>query len=661
MRKILAGFLVAIALGVPAVYFGVPLWAQHQAVRDVDAAFAGLQTSIGKASHGAVSYDVWTRTLKISDIVVQSNDPTPIVLKAAHLVATGLVSPMPGRFSTTRVDITNGELAGPQTGQPGTRTTYRAPQLTLEGFSGTTGMTRRPAMVESAAPTLALLDVFATMKATTVSMATLSATEEVTGRGASPVDSGFAGITLNDVADGRIGSAKIDHVTIAGNIPGLGSYAGELEKIEAAGVDTGVLAALIDPAQSKDDTYRQLYRSASMGPYRVSFSQIATLKFESLQLEDVAVRPSKFAEAGILELGDKLRGGGGALFVEPGARVNNEKFAAAYEGARVGKFELRGITGSMTSNAGGAIRLIRLAGMENGRISEFALEGVDARLPTGDPMKVGRLALQGIDVAKLMRVSTQFVPGRTPGPEQALALLPMIEGFDIKEVDYNKMPRQPLHIDSLALSWGQFVGPIPSRIRAAAKFSVGLDPTTTDASLKYLLDAGLTKATVAFDLGTSWSEAETTFGIAPLSAEISDLAYTSAKFTINNVPRALFVTGHGALAQAGAMLEAGKLELSLRDLGGNDLLLAHLAKEQGVTPDAARKTIADSLLNAAAFIPEMQTLGRAVGSFIETPRSSITVTLTPKGKVNLADAIDALRNNPADLLTQFAVETSFAQ
>ena len=36
MRKILAGFVVALAIGIPAIYFGVPWWAEQKALRELD-------------------------------------------------------------------------------------------------------------------------------------------------------------------------------------------------------------------------------------------------------------------------------------------------------------------------------------------------------------------------------------------------------------------------------------------------------------------------------------------------------------------------------------------------------------------------------------------------------------------------------------------------
>ena len=81
MRKILAGFVVALAIGIPAVYFGVPWWAEHKALQELDATLEMLRRTGAKASRGAVSYDLWTRTLKVTDLSIQPADPAKGTLK----------------------------------------------------------------------------------------------------------------------------------------------------------------------------------------------------------------------------------------------------------------------------------------------------------------------------------------------------------------------------------------------------------------------------------------------------------------------------------------------------------------------------------------------------------------------------------------------------
>src|SRR5689334_23127835 len=104
MRRILAGFLLAILIGVPAIYFGMPIWAQHRARQQVDTTFDSLRGSTGKATHGAVSYDVWNRTLKIADVAIESTDPNAIKFKASQIFAKG-ASSSSGNMEAERIEI----------------------------------------------------------------------------------------------------------------------------------------------------------------------------------------------------------------------------------------------------------------------------------------------------------------------------------------------------------------------------------------------------------------------------------------------------------------------------------------------------------------------------------------------------------------------------
>ena len=72
-----------------------------------------------------------------------------------------------------------------------------------------------------------------------------------------------------------------------------------------------------------------------------------------------------------------------------------------------------------------------------------------------------------------MRMSAQFSnPAQQPSPDQALALLPLIEGVELKGLMAPfKNTGKPVNIDTFDLNWGQFVGPIPSKARLTAKMT----------------------------------------------------------------------------------------------------------------------------------------------------------------------------------------------
>ena len=109
-----------------------------------------------------------------------------------------------------------------------------------------------------------------------------------------------------------------------------------------------------------------------------------------------------------------------------------------------------------------------------------------------------------------MRVSAQFAnPAQPPSPELIAGLFPLIEGVEVKGVvGALQEHRQAVNIDSFNLNWGQFVGPIPSKVRLTAKMTTPVD--ATDPAMKALIAAGLDTLSIDVDLGAAWTEAART-------------------------------------------------------------------------------------------------------------------------------------------------------
>ena len=131
--------------------------------------------------------------------------------------------------------------------------------------------------------------------------------------------------------------------------------------------------------------------------------------------------------------------------------------------------------------------------LDSGKVSEFAIEGVDGRTPNG-PVKLGRFALKSLDIANLLRLSAQFA-GSPPSPDKALEMIPLIGGAELKGLVVPfKNTGKPVSIEHFSLDWGQFVGPIPTKVRLTTKMTAPLD--ATDPALKALIAAGLDKAVI---------------------------------------------------------------------------------------------------------------------------------------------------------------------
>ena len=89
MRKILIGLAAAIVIAAAGV-FGVLFYLQHRVVAEVDAGFAQMRAAGGKASHGKVAFDLWSRTVTIADIAAQPAAQPAISVRIGSLTASGV-------------------------------------------------------------------------------------------------------------------------------------------------------------------------------------------------------------------------------------------------------------------------------------------------------------------------------------------------------------------------------------------------------------------------------------------------------------------------------------------------------------------------------------------------------------------------------------------
>jgi hypothetical protein len=251
--------------------------------------------------------------------------------------------------------------------------------------------------------------------------------------------------------------------------------------------------------------------------------------------------------------------------------------------------------------------------------------------------------------------------GQKPSPDQALTLLPLIEGVEVKNfaAPYGDTGK-PLNIDLFNLNWGQFVGPIPSRARLTTKMIVPVD--ARDPRLKALVDAGLDKAAIDLDVGAAWTETSGIFVLEPVTLDVGGYFKASARVSLVNVPKGVFSVDPTKAMAAAAQLEAGAVELTLHDAGSLDSGFAQFARIQNFDREAARQSLVDQLRTngekAAAANPEAAAAVEAVARFVETSGQTLTIKLTPRGKVPVLQLIQAMQTDPLAASTQFKIEAS---
>lgn len=260
-----------------------------------------------------------------------------------------------------------------------------------------------------------------------------------------------------------------------------------------------------------------------------------------------------------------------------------------------------------------------------------------------------------------MRVSAQFAnPVQPPSPELIAGLFPLIQGVEIKGVTAPfKNTGKFVNLDGFDLNWGQYVGPIPSKARLTAKMTTPVD--ATDPAMKALVAAGLDTLSADADIGAEWAEVARSFVVDVPKLEIGGLLKASARVALANVPRQVFSASAAQAIGAAAQIEAGTIELTVRDLGCVDVGVVQYARAQNVSRDAARQAIAQSIRDTSTtetIAPAMEAIRGALISFVETPGQTLVVKLTPRAKVPALQLVQMLKTDPMMALAQFRIEAS---
>ncbi|MGY8631515.1 hypothetical protein RAD15_03335 [Bradyrhizobium sp. 14AA] len=657
MKRILIG-LIALAVLAAGGWFGFNLYAQHRATAEIEAAFEQIRAGGGKASHGKIGFDLPSRTLTIEDIAVTPGNQSQAQIKIAGIKGTGVRQIDDVSFSADSIDITGFEVALDQVGPAKLKASYRIPQLILRDYAGPIHAGNAPADGSLIDLYRYVLGQYANVTASSLTAPTLTMSFDAgnsgAGSGASSGEVAYSGLAIQNLKRGKIDAMKADRAVISIDVKQPGKpdkLTGELSNIIVNDFDAAAIIAALAPQTASDDTYRRVYRQVSAGPYVLKSAQGMRVDIAGFIIEDIDVQPSKFRLA---EIFAALPQDKSAPPTPAQAREMMEKLAGLYEGLRIGRAEVSRISVG-TPQGTGKVNAIRYTQ------GEFAVEGVDTPAPQGQ-FKMERFALKSFSAANLIRWAASLSnPGQAPSPDQMLGLFRVLEGAEIKGVvSPYKNTRQLVTIDTISLAWGQLVGSIPSKANLVVKMVAPTDPS--NPTQLPLTMAGIDKLAINLDLGAAWTESSGTFALAPATIDLGNLARAQARFALANVPRGLFTTDPvQAMSQAG-QIETGAVELSLRDSGVVDLIVAQFARTQNVSRDAARSAMVEMVRaqgeKFAASNLDVRAVVDALAGFVATSGQTLTLKLSPRAKVPLMQLMQLTQTDPESALSQFRIEAS---
>ncbi|QQN67305.1 hypothetical protein JIR23_16005 [Bradyrhizobium diazoefficiens] len=657
MKRILIG-LIAVAVLAAGGWFGFSLYAKHRVTAEIEAALEQIRSRGGKASHGKIGFDLPSRTLTIEDIAVDPGQQSQTQIKIANVRATGVRQPDEGQFSADTLEVSELEITTEAPGPSPSKVRYTVPLAMLRNYSGP--LHGRPAPMSDSPIDIYrfAIEQLAVATVSSITAPSIVSTLDTSLGRSSNSEVRSVGLSIQDIKNGRAGSLTIDtlaYVVDALHDPGtkIDKLSGTLSNIIASDINLDVAAATLDPQKANDENYRRMYQHVSAGPYVVTSTQGAHAQVERIRADEIDLQPSRFRPAEILEFLAKER----SIPPTPAqAREMLEKFAEFCEGVRIGKAEINNSSIDMPQGQG-ATKLNSIRYDQD----ELAFEGLDGPVPHGH-FRMERFALKSFSAVKLMRWAVQASDAaQKPGLYQALGIFRVLQGAEIKGIaaPYNGTDRL-LTIDVVGLDWGQLVGPIPSNGKVVARFAI---PTNAgNLAMVPLAAAGIDKLAIDLDLGAAWTESSGALALTPATVDLGNLARAQARFALTNVPRGMFTTDPiQAMAQA-AQIETGAIELSLRDSGIVDLVVAQFARMQNVSRDAARQALVESIKakreQVASANPAAGTAVDAIASFIETPGQTLSIKLSPRAKAPLMQLMQLLQTDPQSALAQFRIEAS---
>ena len=473
-------------------------------------------------------------------------------------------------------------------------------------------------------------------------------------------DFAYSGMVLQDIKGGKIAAMQVERANFTLNTQQAGKadkMTGEIANLSSRDVDANAVAAILDPQKANDDRYYSFYGKTSAGPYTVTSALGLRMRIDQMTIDGVGARPSRLQLPALLAM---IQAAGATSPTPAQTRELIDKMAALYEGMRIGTAEMRGLSAE-TPQGPVKLQAIRF-NLEDGKIGEFAVEGLDTSAPKG-PVKIGRFALKSLDIANFMRMSAQFAnPAQPPTPELIAGLFPLIGGVEIKGVTAPfKNTGKFVNLDGFDVNWGQFVGPIPSKVRLTAKMTTPVD--ATDPSMKALIAAGLDTLSADGDIGAEWTEASRSFVLDVPKLEIGGLLKASARIALANVPRQVFSANAGRRWHRPAKSRPARSNSRYAILGGIDVGVVQYARDSEHRPRCRAEAIVEGVGPAATkggcANPHAASAVQALRLFVESPgQRGLKITRLTPSKVPAMQLMQLLKTDPMIALAQFRIEAS---
>lgn len=657
MKKVLIG-IGAVVLLAGGAFLGIVAWSKAQARDQVEQAFAAVRQSGATATYGGVGFDLFSRTLTVSNIAIRSADGTKSV-KVASLIAGSVTPVIAGRFSAERIDVNALEVSvdEPTLHQ---KAVYEAPVVRIRGFEGPATALAVPGGGGKHEAVRFGLAQFAATTAARVEIPDLAAHVTSTPDRDRPhtLDATYRLLLAEGIKGGKMSTLSFDRMSFQNVAQGPGPderMTGQLDNFNASEIDTTPILALASTgsAAGTGGGYRTVYGRLAATGYKLTQTDGPTLSVGSILAEGVAIDPAILSFNRLDELA-ALSQDSRSLSHEQSARLFDIS-ADVLKGAALVSAEMKSI------KAGDAVSSVELAslGLKNfrdGTLESFSLRGLQGKTSDGQPLKLDALVLKGFSLTPIFGVSAKALrDGTEPSVEAGLALLQGLKGVEISGLSYpEEVGQAPITLQHLDMSWDDYVGLLPARISVKMSRFSGPISEADGAPFSYLANAGMKEATLDLDLGLAYDRATGTLTLSPARLVLDKAVTLAVTAALTNVPVSAFEDPVTLVAAAPA-IAPGPVTISITDHGLVALAVKGQADAAGQTPEAFRQEFIAQLTKtateAAPVFPSAPSIAAAVSDFLNSS-GTLSFAITPRNGARLMDVLGA---EPLVALENFTV------
>jgi hypothetical protein len=476
-------------------------------------------------------------------------------------------------------------------------------------------------------------------------------------------------IRLNKVAKG-IAQAVIIGSTETVSSNGTARFG----KVSAEDFDIGRLLAFFglvkgDPTERRATVYRKLLTNGG-----TASSPEVNCTFGPSSVDRVSIRPLKvpFTDAlGLLEKADIKENG---LSQEDTATLITF-FVDVMDAVEISPMKIGGFDCAGKDDEGKPIAIkvgnTTVGAFARGRYPEIVTRNIGINVEGDGEMKLGEFRFKGFDLSGALATLKQAGGEIDDAWLEAnyRLLLPAFDGLalsrfamDIPDPD-NPGERVKASIGSFDLTLRDYVNGIPTDASTSASHIVALLPEkTSDSNVQLLLDYGVDKFDIGFDVAVKWDEKAGEIRLSRFNVSGADMGSLSAVMAIGGATRSLYSTDALTQLASALVLTFKSAKVDVRDAGLASIIMRAAAAD-------AHKDVATLRAAAAAFAkgsvvlflgPAANTgkVADAIAEFVEGKRFlSVSAKARDEDGVPLL-GFQELRRDPAAILEKLDIDAT---